>query len=668
MKRFLLGLLLITSVFVSVVPQVTMGATLGNYQGRTDLGASQDCNSDGAQILNFLRPTCVLLDIMNWLLKLSAFFLYNMALLFETAIDYSLNIRDLLESLPIVNIGWAMFRDLANLTFIFILLYAAINIILGTNGYNVKSILTKIILVAVFINFSLFFTKIVVDLSNIAALQFYAKLAEGSKPGPDGSTGITGGLMTSLGLTKFYKSSNTEIRFDSDGKAAKPKDALYNDQYWASNVWNVILVAIMATTFFILTGFVLGAAAIMFVIRSAVLMFLMLLSPLAFAAVVIPGMSNQFETWKKSLFNQAFFAPIYMALFYTVVVGMRGWGSAQKGKGLDFDNFVFATGGWIEVLFSFTIIIILMFGCLYIAEMYGAKGSKFASKWGKSIAMAPLNWATAGAKRAGNYTKGMAGNIGSGFANFVSNTGAVQKLASNRVLGALGGRAFLRKTNDLGKTYRESVEKKQKLIESTGKIISQKDPGLKQNDGESYGDFEKRKKDAQKAAGNLAMGLTADGQSSRGLSVLTPTGFTARKAIIKKQVEDARKKAAEKTKASETGPKAVIEQQLKKMLYGNKDAPEKVSDYKYETGTHDESSTLGKLEKEIKDKERMAASTNITEREYLILKDDILAMKQKRDSLVSKFEDLQAKHKTEEEKAEKLADKFDDLGKALKSK
>ena len=66
-----------------------------------------------------------------------------------------------------------MLSDLANICFIFLLVYAGIRLILGVGKFNAKSMIVNVILMAVLINFSLFFTKIIIDAGNITARIFY---------------------------------------------------------------------------------------------------------------------------------------------------------------------------------------------------------------------------------------------------------------------------------------------------------------------------------------------------------------------------------------------------------------------------------------------------------------------------------------------------------------
>src|SRR3990170_2344816 len=89
----------------------------------------------------------------------------------------SLTLSSLLyTSSPFISEAWGIVRDLSNLFFILILLYIAIRTILGIGGSDVKKMIVQVIIMALLINFSMFFSKIIIDSANILALVFYNKI------------------------------------------------------------------------------------------------------------------------------------------------------------------------------------------------------------------------------------------------------------------------------------------------------------------------------------------------------------------------------------------------------------------------------------------------------------------------------------------------------------
>ena len=62
-----------------------------------------------------------------------------------------------------INEVWRVARDFSNMFFVFILLYGAIVTVLGRDDINVRKVIRNVVIVAILINFSLLFTKIIID-------------------------------------------------------------------------------------------------------------------------------------------------------------------------------------------------------------------------------------------------------------------------------------------------------------------------------------------------------------------------------------------------------------------------------------------------------------------------------------------------------------------------
>ncbi len=208
-----------------------------------------------------------------------------------------ISVTDLSTRLSISSIEttWRVLRDLANMSFIFILLYEGIRMILGLEGSNVKKVLSGIIIAAILINFSLFATKVVIDASNIITLGFYNSIVSAG----DTSTGLSGMLMNVLQIGK-----------------------LYNAKVIADNLLNSGTGAIILTAniiFLLIATFVFLSISVMFVIRYLSFILLLIMSPLAFASIAIPGLNKIQKKYVETLINQALFAPVFMLLVWVLL-------------------------------------------------------------------------------------------------------------------------------------------------------------------------------------------------------------------------------------------------------------------------------------------------------------------------------------------------------------
>src|SRR3989344_3386288 len=140
-------------------------------------------------------------DIPALLLGISAYF-------FNVLVFISLD-GDLLKS-AFVGQAWGVVRDLSNIFFILILLYVAAKIILDLGGHEAKQTIAKVVIIALLINFSMFFTQVIIDTSNVLALVFYNKMKV-STVNPNGDErqyssiknekDISGGLVASFDPT-----------------------------------------------------------------------------------------------------------------------------------------------------------------------------------------------------------------------------------------------------------------------------------------------------------------------------------------------------------------------------------------------------------------------------------------------------------------------------------
>ena len=153
--------------------------------------------------------------------------------------------------------AWGIIRDVANMGFIFVLLYAAIMTIIG-QGQDNRKLIVNVIVAAVLINFSLFFTKLVIDAANMLALLFYGAMvpAEALVKGGDFiNAGLANSIMEPLRIQSIWKAAG-EI-----------------------NGSQLLVIGVLGSVVALITAFVFFAIAIMLVIRFVALLFVMVLSP-----------------------------------------------------------------------------------------------------------------------------------------------------------------------------------------------------------------------------------------------------------------------------------------------------------------------------------------------------------------------------------------------------
>lgn len=425
---------------------------------------------------------CIALGLYYGFLKPSSWVLWASGIAFNYSIDFTLNFGKFIRDEGLGNagngpiyLGWAAIRDLINVGFIFILLYMAIKTILNDDEYGVKKVIPKIVIAALLLNFSLFFTKAAIDLSNLVALQFYTRvlaaadiansqdqaLTRGNVNGDDWDGGLSIGIVNALGLKTIW--------------ATKDVSDASSSQYGRISAGQLIIVCLGGGAFILVTAFTLFMATIRFLYRSIVLIFLMILSPVGFVGSAIPPMKGVAGKWKGRLVDNLIFAPAYMAIFYVValIVFGKNVGPSQIGanSGINggFQGFASLFQGNVSgtsTLFWFIMIIGLMLGAQLAADSF-ADNLKIADtfkKKSKDLAISAMKNASYGylGRRA-------VGNVG----NWASQNGVVKLLARIPVIKQLGGQALYNKIGDLkdvkvgGASYTDAKKAREARDEKT---------------------------------------------------------------------------------------------------------------------------------------------------------------------------------------------------------
>ncbi len=276
----------------------------------------------------------------------------------------------------VINTTWTTVRDVANMMFIFALLYTAILTIFGQGNY--KRTILNLIIAAILINFSLFFTKVIIDFGNLVALLFYHHIIGPQLPGDSAfDTGISNALMDQLHLTSIWKSTGV------------------------LNGSRLVTIGVMGTIFALIAAFVFLAVAIMFVIRFVVLIFVLILSPLMFLGLILPGQKGVTKQWLDALVGQTFFAPIYFFLTWIVVQLGQGLyntlgiaasdttASALAGT-YDASGKFIGTTSTFGILLNFVMMIAFLIMSLVISKKYADKSGSLvsgATKWATGFAI-----------------------------------------------------------------------------------------------------------------------------------------------------------------------------------------------------------------------------------------------------------------------------------------
>ena len=458
-----LGGVVVPSVTFAIPPTdnwvTTVNTTLPDgtpYSYRTDGSVVNDIpvpiDTSKCGILNL--PVCMeefltflLSELSFAVLTISAYILGVAGLLLKFVIDYTVvNMSVRIDAVGTIDVAWTAFRDLANMLFIFIILYIAIGTILNLGSVSTKKMLVNVIIIGLLINFSLFFTKIIIDASNIVTIGFYNNImVSDTGAGGWGEFGLAGPFVDKMQVVGIY-----------DKKVLASLGSDYK---------NILLLGLGGGLIVLVAAFIFLAISFLFIGRFIILVFLMILSPVAFASVALPE-DKYSKMWWNKLLDQCIFAPVFMVLL---------WVSLQLIGGIlpdttDKPGFAKALVGTnpvesLPIVMNFIIIIAMLLFCLLVAKQLGAMGASTAINAGNKIknsVQGKIRGAGAfGARVAINQTAGRA-------ERYLNDKGMNEGLLSRDVLAAT---VLLTKQKLAGKSTQDTEEAKRKAQEAHAVLV-----------------------------------------------------------------------------------------------------------------------------------------------------------------------------------------------------
>src|SRR3989338_3206942 len=297
----------------------------------------------------------IVFGFLNWLLIVA-----NQ--LFNLAIKISVQDFKAYAGSDTVRAAWVVARDLVNLSLIFLLLYAALSLILNLPKVDGKRLVVQVVVVALLVNFSAFLTGIVIDASNVLANQFYVTAASGTigaRNAPD---------ISSQFVQTFY------------GKLEKNFSQLGDPESFNVMSLSIIVSLFGQSLLVLITILILLAGVLMFVARAVKLTFVLVLSPLAFMALWTGIGGDLGQKWQKALINNAIFAPAFLFLMMLAIkVAKSDALSVVKPDNANLSNPTLLSSGsltlLVPTLIFYAIVNGMMIGSLLVANHFGAAGA-----------------------------------------------------------------------------------------------------------------------------------------------------------------------------------------------------------------------------------------------------------------------------------------------------
>lgn len=216
-------------------------------------------------------------------------------------------------------IVWNYARNISNIVFVILLLVIIYSQItgLGINNYGIKRTLPRIIVAAILVNLSFLIASVAVDISNIFGASLRDFLAN------VGESAIASGTV------------NPEVNINvADVFAAVATGgSILGVSVAVAGGFSALLALLIP----VIVGGVISVAVGLFTIslRQSVISLLVMISPLAFVAYLLPNTEKYFEKWLKVFMQMIIFYPMFSLLFGAS--RLAGWvliTSADNGLGI----------------------------------------------------------------------------------------------------------------------------------------------------------------------------------------------------------------------------------------------------------------------------------------------------------------------------------------------
>ncbi len=263
--------------------------------------------------------------LVNTALSVASWFVALTGMLLNVSINITMHMKDFVNSTPAIYDVWKTIRDISGMFIIFILLYAAIRMILGQDA-KLGNTIKNIVIAGVLINFSFFVTALLIDTSNVVSLQLYRAITPGQPDigqliAANNSTGamsaIVGKLFDDGGLSAIFMQS---LQIQS---VFNPKNINLGANSSNSNgatPFKIILIGVTGIVIMLVAGLSFLFASLAFIVRLVLLLLLLAFSPIWFVAGIIPQLKEYADEWKKILIGQLTFMPAYLLMMYAALL------------------------------------------------------------------------------------------------------------------------------------------------------------------------------------------------------------------------------------------------------------------------------------------------------------------------------------------------------------
>jgi len=338
-------------------------------------------------VLKYLT-TFVILMLLSEALVVVAAVLLQWAIYLPVYVDNSL-----------VQAGWNFTSGLVNIFFILALVVIALFWIFRSETFGMKKALTRLIIIALLINFSLLLVKIFVDIGDIFLQSLLVSFGE-----PDmvswAIEPLKDNIASVIALVVAIPSAYLLIALVPGINALAAVGIgtwLFFDLLGVGG--GLLLNGMVLTILNIIMGMIFLAYGFLFLARVVVIWLLAIFAPLAFFAYIFPKTEKYFWEWLKSLLNWALLGIVTLFLMglglklFLIITGPEFPSQWRDVSTIE------AQGGNIPpYFFNYIFLIIYLIIALQVAKKFTPKGAEIAWKAGSLAFGGGMKLASMGGK------------------------------------------------------------------------------------------------------------------------------------------------------------------------------------------------------------------------------------------------------------------------------
>lgn len=347
-------------------------------------------------------------------------------------------------NMPSIIAGWTIIRNVFNGVFLILILFVAISTIFGLDKFGAKKVLSRIIVIAFLMNFSLAFTGALFGFGNALAKPFRdaigknvagfivgaARLQTISKPANPEQAQQQAILLKdnedTCGLASLIPEEQAAALKLGCLQGAAAVFAAQKTTDWLGSVldgwtwkFNETRVLMIINFFLLLTIISFWGAVILLITRIIAMSFLAILAPAAFFLYMIPGGEKHFSKWLQTTLCWAFVAPAFYFLFYIALLVLQAMAinpTMQKSE-LNFADNILG-------MLPYFIFLGFMWASITMGKKMGCTGATAAIDLGKKLGMTAL---------------AVGGAVATGGATMAAGAAASTAMGAKVVGGAAGG-------------------------------------------------------------------------------------------------------------------------------------------------------------------------------------------------------------------------------------